>query len=170
LKKYISSFVCGFGAGVLQIVPVMKSLACCFIMPIAAILSLFLEQRAQNNYEKIPMKKALLFGLMTGLYAAIFGSIFDLLITLITKRNDILLMFPDLQQMLASFPVTEDIKKQVLDLFEGVRRDITNYGFSSLYTFSVVINNFIINPLFGIIGGLIGAQILNRRNQKNQVQ
>jgi len=169
LKKYISSFVCGFGVGVILIIPIAKSFACCFIMPLAAFLSLFLEQRAQNNYEKISMRKALVFGLMTGLYAALFGSVFDLFITLITKQNDILTVFPELQRMLASLPVTDDIKKQVLDLFEGVRKDIMSYGFSPLYTFSVVINNFIINPIFGIIGGLIGAQILNRRNQ-NLVQ
>lgn len=165
LKKYLSPFVCGFGAGVLQIVPIAKTFSCCFIMPLAAFLSLILDQKANKNFKKITMRKALIFGLMTGLYAALFGSLLDIIITLITKHNDIVAMFPELQRMITAFPLDEEMKKQVLNWFQNMRNDILQFGFSPLYTLSVIVNNLIINSIFGIVGGLIGAQIINRRNQ-----
>jgi len=169
LKKYYAAIICGFGAGVLQIVPFVKSFSCCMILPLAAFVSLLLDQRATKNFDKIPMKKALLFGLFTGLFAALFGSVFEILITLITKHNDVIASFTDLQSIVHNLPLSEEIKKEVLNIFQSVREDILKNGFSVLYTFSVIVNNFIINSIFGSVGGLVGAQIINSRltNQSN---
>lgn len=163
MKKYLSAFVCGFGAGVLQIVPVAKNFSCCLIIPLSAFIALILDRKANRTFERIEMKHALMIGLMTGIYAAIFGTFFDLLITFITKNNDIVAMFIELQRMINNFPISDEIKKEVLSLFQKVRNDILNYGFSLLYSFSVAINNFVVNTIFGMIGGLIGAQIINSR-------
>jgi hypothetical protein len=163
VKKYLSPFVCGFGAGVLQIVPVTKSLACCLVIPVAAYLSLLLEQKAQNSTEIISAKKGLVFGLMTGLYAAFFASILDIMVTFITKHNELVAMVPQLYELIGSFPIDEQLQKEILAFFQNVNYDITQYGFSALYTFSVVVNNLIVNPIFGMIGGVIGAQIINNK-------
>lgn len=170
MKKYLSSLVCGFGAGVLQIVPLLRSFSCCFILPLAAFVSLLLNQRATNSKAKITTKNALLFGIVTGLYAALFGSFLEIFITFITKQNDIISTFPELQRMINNFPVSPEIKNEVLNLFQRVREDILANGFSVLYTFSVLVNNFIVNTIFGAVGGLIGAQIINSRmnNTKNE--
>lgn len=165
----MSSLVCGFGAGVLQIVPLAKSLGCCLIIPLAAFFSLVLDRKANPALEKISSKKALMFGLITGLYAALFGSAFDLLITLVTKNNDLVSSFTQLQQMINSFPLSNDLKNEVVNLFQKVRNDIIQYGFSPIYAFSIIINNVLVNSVFGIAGGLIGAQIINKgkNNQSN---
>jgi len=133
------------------------------IMPLAAFFAIMLNQRATKSREKIPMKKALLLGLFTGLFAATFGSILEILITLITKHNDIISTFPELQRMIEGFPVSQEIKTEVLKLFQSVRDDILKNGFSILYTFSILINNFVVNTIFGMVGGLIGAQIINSK-------
>jgi len=44
-----------------------------------------------------------------------------------------------------------------------------NYGFSWIYTFSILINGLIVNTVFGIVGGLIGAQVLNSKNKSSEV-
>ena len=163
LKKYFAALICGFGAGVLQIVPFVKSFSCCMILPLAAFIALILDQRATSNFDKIPMKKALLFGLFTGLSAALFGSFFELFITFITKHNDVIASFTDLQRIVQNLPLSEEIRKEILNLFQSVREDIIQNGFSLLYTFSVIVNNFIVNSIFGSVGGLIGAQIINSR-------
>jgi len=163
LKKYLAALICGFGAGVLQIVPLVKNFSCCMILPLAAFISLLLDQRATRNFEKIPMKKALLFGLFTGLFAALFGSVFEIIITLITRNNDVIASFTDLQRIVQNLPLSEEIKTEVLNIFQSVREDILKNGFSILYTFSVIINNLIVNSIFGSVGGLAGAQIINRR-------
>lgn len=168
MKKYLPSIVSGFGAGVLQIVPFVKSFSCCFIMPIAAFLALILDQKANHFVGRILTKKAVVVGLMTGLFAAIFGSTFEIFITFVTRQNDIIAAFPDLQRMLDTFPITDDIKREVLYLFQNVRTEILTTGFSWIYTFSILVNNFTINLIFGAIGGLVGAQIINSRTDNSQ--
>ncbi len=163
MKKYIATIICGFGAGVLQIVPFIKSFSCCLIIPAAAFLALLLDQKATKSNTAVPIKKAFLFGLLTGVFAALFGSFFELTITFITRQNDVITAFPEMQRMIENFPVSPEIKKEVLSLFQGVRNELMTNGFSLLYTFSVLLNNFVMNVVFGIIGALIGTQIINKR-------
>lgn len=169
MKKYISAFVAGFGAGVLQVVPVAKSFACCLILPVASFIALLLDKKANPTLDKISMKKGALFGLITGLYAALFGTVFDIFITLITKNNDIISMLPELQKMISAFPVSESLRTEVMTIFEQVRNDIIQYGFSPVYTFSIMINNAVINSIVGVIGGLVGAQVINQKMNNRDI-
>lgn len=166
MKKFLSPLIVGFGAGVLSIVPVAKSFGCCLIIPIAAFIALLLDQKANNDYSKIEIKKGLIFGLLTGLYAALFGSVFDFFITFITKNNDLVATYSELQKVLYDFPISEALKEEVLNILGGVVESIKSKGFSLIYTFSVLANNLILYSVFGILGGIIGAQILNSRSQK----
>lgn len=163
MKKYISAFVCGFSAGVLYVVPVVKSLSCCLVVPLASFFSLLLDHRANPTTEKITIKKGAMFGLITGLYAALFGTMFELLITLITKNNDVVMMFSELQKMISNFPFSDSLKNEVLNLLEVMRTEILQNGFSPLYTISLVLNNTLINSVVGLLGGIIGTQIINQR-------
>ncbi|MEW6507117.1 MAG: hypothetical protein AB1432_05150 [Bacteroidota bacterium] len=171
MKKYISSFVSGFGAGVLHVVPVAKSISCCLIVPLASFIALVLDKKANPTADKITMKKGALIGLFTGLYAALFGTLFDLFITLVTKNNDIVSMMPELQKMISTLPISETLRTEVINLYENVRNDIMQYGFSLLYALSIIINNTVVNSVVGIIGGLVGAQVINQRlNNRNGYQ
>ncbi|MBU1100071.1 MAG: hypothetical protein KKA84_06670 [Bacteroidetes bacterium] len=165
MKKYLSSLVCGFGAGVIQIVPVAKSFTCCLIVPAAAVLAIILDRKANNLSltEKIPMQKGLMIGLVAGLFAAFFGSTFELLITFITKSNDIIFSLPELQKMIGELPLSPEFTKEISDLFYLMADEIKESGFSVIYTVSVLFNNFITSTIFGLLGGLIGTQILNSR-------
>ncbi len=164
MKKYLPSFVCGFGAGVLQVVPVAKTFTCCLIVPAAAFLAIYLEKKASNDEAVIDLKKGAIIGLITGLFAAVFGSFFDLFITFITKNNDMVSAFTDFQNMILNFPLDENLKTEILDLMANVVDEIKTTGFSALYAFSVIINNIVINPIFGIVGGLIGVKVLESKN------
>lgn len=166
MKKFLSPLIVGFGAGVLSIVPVAKSFGCCLIIPVAAFISLLLEQKANNDFSKIEIKKGLIFGLLTGLYAALFGSVFDFFITFVTKNNDLVATYSELQKIIYDFPISEVLKEEVMNILGGVVESIKSKGFSLIYTFSVLANNLILYSVFGILGGIIGAQILNSRSQK----
>jgi hypothetical protein len=163
LKKYLSAFVCGFGAGVLTIVPVAKSFSCCLLIPIAAYFALLLDRKANPIDGKILFKKAIVLGLLTGLYAALFGTVFDIIITFITKNNDLVAGFPELQKMIMDFPVSEEVRNQVMDLLSSVINQISETGFSFIYFITILLNNLIVYTIFGMIGGLVGAQIINSR-------
>lgn len=167
MKKYLSAFVVGFGAGVLQVVPVAKSFACCIIIPMAAYFALMLDQKANKTVNQImPVSRAVIIGLLVGVYSAIFGSFFDVFITFITKNNDIIAVSPEFQRMLDGFPITQPLKDEVLNLYSTVIDQIKDSGFSLLYAFSIFFNNIIINSIFGLIGGVIGVQIINSRTKK----
>ena len=168
MKKYLSAFVVGFGAGVMQVVPVAKSFACCIIIPLAAYFDLMLDQKANKSINTImPVSRAVIIGLLTGVYAAFFGSFFDVFITFITKNNDIIAVFPEFQKMLTNFPITEELRNEILNLYSSVIDQIKNTGFSFLYSLSILINNLIINAIFGLIGGVVGVQIINSRTKRS---
>ncbi len=163
MKKYLPALVAGFGAGVLVVVPVIKSFSCCLIIPSAAVIALILNQKASGSSAKIDTSQALLFGLTTGLFAALFGTFFELFITFITKSNDLIYAYNDLVDLVNKFPVTNDIKQEVIDLSQNVVTSIKTTGFSALYSIAIFVNNIIVDPIFGMIGGLIGAKFINSR-------
>jgi len=164
LKKYLPAIVAGFGAGVLHVVPIAKSLTCCLVVPLAAIAAIMLDQKANKSDDEISIKHGAMLGLMTGIIAALFGSFFDVFITFVTKSNDILSAFNELSQVIDSFPVPSDVKEEALQLMRSVANSISENGFSGLYTFSIIINNIIVDSIFGLIGGIVGTKILNAKN------
>ena len=167
MKKYISPFVAGFGAGVLQIVPVAKSFSCCLIIPAAAIIALVLEQKATKDTSPIDFSKAAVFGILTGLWAALFGTGFEIFVTFVTKNNDIVAAFGQLQNVLNNLPFEDALKKEISILMNRVVEEIKETGFSFLYFLSVLVNNLVVDTLFGFIGGVLGMQILNSKNKNN---
>lgn len=166
MRKYLPALVAGFGAGVLHVVPLTKSLTCCLVMPIAAVIAIVLEQKANKLTGDFDLKRGAMLGLFTGLFAALFGSFFDILVTLITKSNDIIAAFNQLSSMIDSFPVPDNVKTEVITLMKSVINSIKETGFSGLYSIAIIFNNLIVDSIFGLIGGLVGTKILNSRNSE----
>jgi len=163
-RKYIPSFVTGFGAAVLSTIPGIKSLNCCMIVPAAAFLSLYLYIKTTGDKSPINLNKAFGFGLLTGLIAALFTTFFDLLITYITHSNDFVATLPQSRELMNEFNLGR-LMDAYSELMEGMVKDISETGFSALYTVMISISNFIILSIFGMLGGLLGMSILNKRNR-----
>lgn len=163
MKKFLPSLVSGFGAGVLSVVPIIKTFACCLIIPAAATLSILLYQRAENVDVKIETGKAIFLGVFTGIFAALFATTFEVVITLFTKQNDLIAAFGNLQQMINSFPLDDQLKQEVIDLINMVVTELKTTGFSVIYSFTLLFNNLVINSIFGLAGGVIGLQIINAK-------
>jgi len=168
LKKFLPAFICGFAAGVLNIVPVVKSFSCCVVIPAAAIFSLILFQKAGNNFSHIKASEAALFGLLTGIFSALFGSLFDILIIFVTHTSDISTSLSEVEKMIGDLPASP-IWKEVMDLMYKIADDINKYGFSFVYFIAIFSSSLIVNSLFGIAGGLIGMQILNNKNKNKNI-
>ena len=165
MKKILPALVPGFAAGVLAVVPIAKNFGCCLIIPAAAVAAVFLEQASKGSRGEVEMSRALVLGLLTGIFAALFGSAFDVFVTLVTKNNELVSAYGELQKVLSGMPLSDDVKQQVSDLFAGMIKEIQTTGFSFIYAISMFVNNMISNVIFGLIGGLIGAKIFNSRNQ-----
>ncbi len=162
MKKIFPSLVSGFAASVLTTIPMLKSFSCCLILPGAAILALFLDRKINRNLEKITIKKALLFGFLTGLFATFFITSLDLLITFITKSNDLIYSLPQTEVMMRQWNLGP-LFDESLKIIKQMATDIQTTGFSALYAIMIFFSNFISNSIFGMIGGALGMAILNRR-------
>ena len=133
----------------------------------AAYFALVLDQKATKNFDRIPYSKGLLFGFLTGVFAAVIGSSIDIILTLIFKSNNFSMSAEDFIKTMSDFPLDAKLKKQMFDILIKAKEDISQYGFSLFYTFSYTIDQLFINSIFGSIGGLIGARILNSNKDRN---
>ncbi len=163
MKKLYPVLIAGFAAGVFEIVPMAKSLSCCLIIPTAALFALYLEMKSTKRSEPFNVSIGLRFGLLTGIFAALFGVTIETFVTLIIKTNDLVESFPQMQQMLQSFPVDKVTRTEVIAMLQSVAEQIKTTGFAPLYTFAMLVNTLIVNSIFGIIGGMIGVKLLNNK-------
>ena len=163
-NKYLPSIVTGFGAAVLSTIPGIKNLNCCLIIPAAAFLSIYLYSKATGNDSPIKLNKALSYGLITGLVAALFSSLFDIFITFITRSNDLVVGLEQTEEMMQELKLGKLIDAS-MEIMGTMVKEIKATGFSALYTVMITISNFFIFSIFGMLGGLLGMAILNKRNR-----
>lgn len=161
-NKYLPALVCGFGAAVLSTIPGLKTIGCCVVVPAAAWLSLFLDQRINKAVPPITTKHAIILGIATGFAAALFSTFFDVLITLVTHTNDFVQTLPQTEIAMRSFNLGKLLDDTLLLLHE-MSKDIAKSGFSVLYTTAILFSNIIVDIIFGLIGGLLGMVIQNKR-------
>ncbi len=163
-NKYLPSIVTGFGAAVLSTIPGIKNLNCCLIIPAAAFLSIYLYNKSTGNDSPIKLNKALSYGLITGLIAAFFSSLFDILITYITHSNDLVVGLEQTQEMMQELKLGTLIDAS-MEIMRNMVEEIEATGFSALYAVMITISNFFIFSIFGMLGGLLGMAVLNKRNR-----
>ena len=163
-NKYLPSIITGFGAAVLSTIPGIKNLNCCLIIPAAAFLSLYLYNKSTGNDSPIKLNKALSYGLITGLIAALFSSLFDILITFITHSNDLVVGLEQTEEMMQELNLGA-LMDASMELMRTMVKEIEATGFSALYTVMITISNFFIFSVFGMLGGLLGMAVLNKKNR-----
>lgn len=166
-KNYLPAIVCGFGAAVITTIPGFKNLGCCLLVPAASILTIVLYKKSNHLNEKIAVSKAIVLGLITGIVAALFATFFDLVITYITHSNEFITGLPQTELIVKDFNLGP-IMDESLKLIKIMAKDIEATGFSTLYTIMIFISNILTYIIFGILGGALGAAILNRRNIINR--
>jgi predicted membrane protein len=161
-KKYLSALVCGFGAAVLTTIPGIESIACCTLVPIAAGLSIFVYKKSQADLTKITTGTGIFIGILTGVIAALFASGLEIIITYITRTSDIVVSLPQVEQVVRdmNFGPAAD---ESLKLLKLMVEEIQTQGFSLIYTLLITISNLITYSIFGLLGGIIGTAIINKR-------
>lgn len=166
-NKYLPSLVTGFGAAVLVSVPWIRTVGCCIIIPFATLYALMLHIKLNGGELPIKTSMAILFGLMTGLWAAFFSAMFETIITFFTHTNDFVQGLPQMESMLRGSrfaPSFSGIFDQMLRIYHSMAKDIQLYGFSPIYTFTVLAGNIIVDSIFGMLGGILGKSYLNKRS------
>jgi len=163
-KDYLPAIVCGFGAAVLTTIPGFKNFTCCLLVPVASFVAIVLYKKTNRLDEKIAVSKAIILGLLTGIVAALFSTFFDLLITYITHSNEFIAGLPQTELIISDLNMGA-IMDESLKLIKQMGKDIEANGFSALYTIMIFLSNILTYTIFGILGGAVGAAILNRQNK-----
>ena len=161
LKKYLPTLVFGFGAAVLATVPGIKNFSCCLLVPGAAVFAILLDKKITNTNEKISVGKGVLFGFLTGVVATLFITLFEMLITYFTKTNDFIQNLPQSEIIMHQWNLGPMVDES-LKMIKNMAKEIEKTGFSFIYLILIFFSNFIINSIFGMIGGALGVNIANR--------
>lgn len=165
LKKYLPTLLCGFGAAVLSTVPGIKNFSCCLIVPAAAAISILLDKKINSSNEKVLVGKSLGFGFLTGLFATLFITTFEMLLTYFTKSNDFIQSLPQTEIVMRQWDLGPMVDES-LKLIKSVSKDIQKNGFSIIYLLMILSSNLIINSIFGMIGGALGMSLANRKSRE----
>ena len=162
-KKYLSALVCGFGAAVLTTIPGIESVACCLLVPVAAGFSIGLYKKSRPDILKIQTRTGVLLGLLTGIFAAIFASGFEVILTFITKTNDLIVAMPQTEKVIRDMNLGSAAEES-LKILRKMVKEIQSKGFSFLYFVLITFANLITYTIFGMLGGTLGAAIINKRS------
>ncbi len=164
-KKYLPTLVCGFAAAVLSTVPGIKNFSCCLLVPGAAAFSILLDKKINQSNEKVLLSKAIGFGFLTGLFATLFITTFEMLITYFTKTNELIQNLPQIEITMHQWNLGPMVDES-LKLIKSTAKEIEKHGFSLIYLLMVLVNGFISNSIFGMIGGALGMSLANRKSRE----
>ena len=116
------------------------------------------------------------YGIILGAFAGIFGAIFETVITSLIMR-----MFSDqyfegiyaefqrnIEQLESSGENVPGILYTVRDSLDAFLQEIRTNGFSIIFTIFMLIFNTFKDVLFGLLGGLIGVYVLQKRYRSNE--
>ena len=163
-RKYLSALVCGFGAAVLTTIPGIQTIACCLLIPVASVISIFLYKKSQPGLLKIRTGTGIFLGILTAVFAALFASGFEIIITYITRTSDLVTSMPQAEQVVKDMNLGPAAEESI-EVLKQMVREIQSKGFSFLYAFLITTTNLITYSIFGMLGGLIGTAIINKRSQ-----
>ncbi|MCE1189169.1 MAG: hypothetical protein LWX56_08495 [Ignavibacteria bacterium] len=166
-SKISPALVCGFAAGVFYSIPGFQSIACCFVVPFAAWISQYLEQRL-NGPHHVRLPKGAIKGIITGLYAALFATLFEGLISFILHSNEFVRQLPEMEKILAQMQFPAVSVKEATGILRQCAADIQQYGFSGMYLVCIGLGNAFTCAIFGIVGGILGANYNNKKLLENK--
>lgn len=161
-KKYFPTVISGFGVAAVVTAPVFGGIFCLFVLPVGAIASLYVYQRLNNFPAPVNGKNAFMFGMLTGVFAAVFRTLFDVLLTFIFKTNNFVELLPELEDFYSQYYFKE-AAEQTLSIINSMAVTIQDTGFSLLYTIVMLFGNLIMMTIIGIAAGFLGMVIINKK-------
>ncbi|HPD68049.1 MAG TPA: hypothetical protein PLI27_08255 [Ignavibacteriales bacterium] len=155
-------FIAAWISAVLQNIPLIKNFSIFLIIPNAPIIATYLLVKANTISEKIKYNKILTFSLLTGIIAAILAALFDIIITFITKTNDIITSLPEVESIINQLPsVQQSYLKETISYLYKISNDISIIGFSIDFVFLSLANFILINLFFSVLGSFFTSYYTN---------
>lgn len=159
LKPVLISFLVMSLLSIAPLLNFINLLFCAGIMlgGVAGVLSL--KKQFQQPDSAIAYKDAVLIGVFSGIMSAVFVSGFNIITMMYSDVNPIsesLKFFGDF---------VKDLPPEANNQINNLADEFNKYGYSPTLAVFTFISNLIIYPLFGAIGALITATIVNNKNK-----
>ena len=166
-RKLLPPLAAGFAASVLSTVPGLKNASCCLIIPLASVFALFLYSKMNNITEKFRTGEAVYLGFMTGIFGALFTTFFEIVITYVARSNEFIEILPQTEAAMRELNLGPMLDTS-LELLRQMAKEIKATGFSAIYSIGMLFSNLLMYSIFGMLGGILGTIILNRRTGNRQ--
>ena len=149
----------------------MLNCLCCAGIMLGGFMAVYFYQKSLLPNDP-PLRTS--HGLILGAFAGVFGAILETLITVLTIKFfastyfdavyiEIEKSIEQLQNDGTDVPVILD---QVQDTIAAFAQEISEHGFSIILTIIILVFNTFKDVLFGLLGGLIGAAIFQKKTKQ----
>lgn len=157
LKPVLISFLVMSLISIAPLLNFINLLFCAGIMlgGVAGVLSF--KKQFPNQSSPIVYKDAVLIGIFGGIMSAVFVSGFNIITMMYSDANPItesLKFFGDF---------VKDLPPEANKQINNLANEFNKYGYSPTLAVFTFISNLIIYPLFGAIGSLISATVINNK-------
>ena len=149
----------------------MLNCLCCAGIMLGGIAAVYFYQKSLP-VNAPPLKTK--YGVILGAFAGVFGAILETLITVFTIKYfaqnyfdsayiEIERSIDQLHENGSEIPL---ILIQVQDTIASFAQEIAEHGFSFILTIIILVFNTFKDVLFGLLGGLLGVAILQKKNKQ----
>ena len=107
----------------------------------------------------LTFKDAVMIGILSGVLSAVAVSGFNIITLMYSSVNPV----SESLKMLGDFG--KDLPPEVNKQLDNLSGEFTKYGYSPTLAVFTFISNLFIYPLFGAVGALLGATIINNKKK-----
>jgi len=155
----ISSFLMVF-ISIFPVLNMLNLLCCAGIILGGAAGTWYYARQLEKAGQFIQNKDGIMIGLLAGIISAIVYVIFSTTIMMIAKQNPVELVYKMTEQW--GFSIPPESEKMLRTVYEEYNKN----GFSTIMIGVELFSRIVSHCIFGPIGGLLVASILNKRRNK----
>lgn len=154
----ISSFIMVF-ISIFPVLNLLNILCCAGIILGGAAGTWYYARQLEKAGQFIQNKDGIMIGLLAGIISAIVYVIFSTTIMMIAKQNPVELVYRMTEQW--GFTIPPESEKMLRTVYEEYNKN----GFSTIMIGVELFSRIVSHCIFGPIGGLLVASILNKRRK-----
>ena len=172
-RKIKAAVIGGAVMNATSVIPYLSMIncACCAGIMLGGLAAVYFYLRDQPKDDP-PLETK--YGVILGAFAGIFGAIFETTITSIIISmysadyfQGVLDEFQrSIENMETNGQAVPEILNSVKDAFTAFVNEIKNNGFSPVLTLLMLVFNSFKDIIFGLLGGLIGVYVLQKRTKQ----
>ncbi len=157
----IATFIMVF-MSLFPVLNIINLFCCAGIMLGGAAGTYYYSRQLEKNGMFIQNKDGIMIGLLAGIISAILYVIFSTLILMISKENPVEMVYKMTDQYGFKMPSESE------QMLRGIKEEYNQRGFSLFMIGMELLSRIVTHCIFGPIGGLLVASIINKRRNALQ--